>query len=532
MSTKIFLTSGTTWNVPADWDSSNNTIEIIGAGGSGGKTASGANSGGGGGAYAKIINQSLTSSSTVNIQIAAGGSVADTYLQDNSNTTVVKAAAGANGVTGTSGGGAGGLTANCIGTTLFAGGTGGNANGGSGAAGGAGGGAAGSTGAGKNGASANNFGSRPAGGGGGSNGGSSTNGVAPSTTSGASGAAGGAGTSGAGSGAGATVDGTPGVSGTVGGGGGGGKGNSGSDANSGGDGGSDTAFDASHGAGGGGGGGGGNFGSTAVGGNGGLYGGGGGGGNIGSGNGTGGQGIIVITYTALAAGIAFDAAGNSGDQASANTYSGSASWSGTNRMLAVDVSMLGPGVTVSSMTYGGANCTFIGSKSTVTSLGSVESWRICSSDPSAPGTGANTLVVNLSGTLEFTVEWVSYTGVNQTSPTEGFNSAQATNAGSATDASVVITSVADNCWIHAAVVANDTSITANQTSRNNIAGTLGSGANEDNNAAVTPAGTTTMSYTGMGLTTTWAIAGYAIRPLAASGLTVLIRKFLTLLGVG
>lgn len=220
-------------------------------------------------------------------------------------------------------------------------------------------------------------------------------------------------------------------------------------------------------------------------------------------------------------GIAFDAAGNSGDIAAASSYSGSASWSGTNRLLAVDVSMLGPGVTVSSMTYGGAACTLVGVQSTITSFGRVEQWRICSSDSGAPAAGSNTLAVTLSGSLEFAVEWASYTGVHQTSPTEGFNSAQATNAGSATDASVSVTSVADNCWVHAAVVANDTSITAGNTSRNNVAGTLGSGANEDNGAAKTPPGAVTMSYSGMGITTTWAIAGYAIRPLAASGGSVI-----------
>jgi len=99
----------------------------------------------------------------------------------------------------------------------------------------------------------------------------------------------------------------------------------------------------------------------------------------------------------------------------------------------------------------------------------------------------------------------------------GIQFAQATNAGSATNASVSITTIADLDWVHAAVVANDTSITAGNTTRNNISGTLGSGANEDNGAAKTPAGAVTMSYSGMGITTTWAIAGYGIRPLAASG---------------
>lgn len=223
---------------------------------------------------------------------------------------------------------------------------------------------------------------------------------------------------------------------------------------------------------------------------------------------------VVKSPYPFAPNIQFNVAGNSGDVAAASSYSGAAIWMGNNRALAVDVSMLGPGVTVTAMTYGGANCTLIGVKATVTSFGRVESWLIKQSDSSAPGAGSNTLSVTLSGSIEFTVEWVAYTAVHQSSATEGFNSAQATNAGSATDASVSVTSIADNTWIHGAVVANDTSITANQTSRNNISGTLGSGGNEDT-GPVTPAGATTISYSGMGVTTTWAIDGYALRPITA-----------------
>lgn len=209
--------------------------------------------------------------------------------------------------------------------------------------------------------------------------------------------------------------------------------------------------------------------------------------------------------------VNFDVAGNSGDQAAASSYSGSASWNGVNRFLAVDVSLLGPGTTVTSMTYGGAACTFIGSKATVTSLGSVESWGIAQSAIGAPAVGANTLALTLSGSIEFSVEWVSYDGVEQIVPTEAYNSAQATNVGAA-DATVSVTTVTNNDWVHGAVVASDTSITAVQTTRNNIPGTLGSGANEDNNAVKTPAGAVTMRYTGVGAGVTWAIGGYGIRP--------------------
>src|SRR5207237_3115836 len=98
----------------------------------------------------------------------------------------------------------------------------------------------------------------------------------------------------------------------------------------------------------------------------------------------------------------------------------------------------------------------------------------------------------------------SYTGVHQASPTEEFTGATATNVGAA-DATVTMTTVANNDWVHAAIATNDTSVTANQTSRNNVTGTLGSGANEDTGPK-TPPGAQTMSYTNVGALAVWAIA--------------------------
>src|SRR6185312_3412928 len=77
--TTITLTSGSTWQVPNDWNNSSNTVECLGAGGAGGSggTISGGYilGGGGGGAYAKSVNLSLTPASTVHISV--GG---DTYF--------------------------------------------------------------------------------------------------------------------------------------------------------------------------------------------------------------------------------------------------------------------------------------------------------------------------------------------------------------------------------------------------------------------------------------------------------------------
>lgn len=281
-----FITSGSTWTVPKDW-SSTNTIEAIGAGGNGG---GGAGAGGGGGAYAAIANQALTPSSSISVQIGVGGggpgSTGDTYLKNNSGTTVLLARGGATPSTTT--GGAGGDTAGSIGSTKYAGGAGGGHQYGSG---GGGGGSAGPSGAGKAGGRGGYQESGGAGGGG-SNGGSSTAGT---DSSGYSGYAGGNGTGGTGGGAGGVGSGNPGSPGTAGGGGGGGV-----NGGLGGAGGSDTAFDATHGAGGGGGGNGSDVNTTAAG-AGGTYGGGGGGGGHYSSHtstgGTGGQGLLVVTYT-------------------------------------------------------------------------------------------------------------------------------------------------------------------------------------------------------------------------------------------
>ncbi len=306
--TTIYLTSGTTWNVPADWNSSNNTIRAIGAGGDGGLSTASSNSGGGGGGgeYRAATNVTLTPSSTVDINIPSGGdgSSADgAWIENNSDTIVVEAKNGGNasGTTAGSGGTGGtGTAAN------YDGGAGGAGASNSTASGGGGGGSAGPSGAGKaggDGVGSTNYG---AGGGGGSNGGSSTVGETPT---GPDGGDGGVGTGGTGGGAGGVEHTSGGSNGTDGGGGGGGADTQSSTPSPGGNGACDTAWDSTHGACGGGGGGGGASGTAGTadrdGGTGGTYGGGGGGCGISGsldtgecdGTGVGGQGIIVITYT-------------------------------------------------------------------------------------------------------------------------------------------------------------------------------------------------------------------------------------------
>jgi hypothetical protein len=308
----VFLTTGTSWTVPADWNNASNTIECIGAGGGGvdGTVAVvGAGGGGGGGAYSKIANLTLTPGSAITVQVGTGGTRAasggtagaggDTYFNGASlaaSSVGAKGGAGANGTTG----GAGGNAAIGVGTTKSSGGNG--ADGGAGRNGGpGGGGAAGPNGVGAIGSvsTSGEFG----GGGGGGNGGGS---AGATGAAGDTGNMGGNNSGGAGGGAGGAAQ-SAGAAGIGGGGGGGGGGNGagGGVGGAGGAGGAGTEFGPSHGSGGGGGGGGGDqTGVMSTGGNGGaggLYGGGGGGGAfVGAGTagqgGNGAQGLIFITY--------------------------------------------------------------------------------------------------------------------------------------------------------------------------------------------------------------------------------------------
>lgn len=265
--TTSFLTgtsaSNQTYNVPSDWNSSNNSIEVIGGGASGGGAgAVNYAGGGGGGAYAKVTNLTLTAGGTATYRLEAdvsggsstGSAVAGNAGKDawfsNSGAAPTLTSQGALAKGGSSAGynttGSGGAAASCIGSTTYSGG-----NSTAGAAGGAGGGGA----AGKNGAGNNS--------------------ATPSTS------------------------GTTGGSGDAGNGGAGGAGASSGTATAGGDG---TEWQASpaRGSGGGGGGVGGNTNTAGTGGAGGSYGGGGGGGSASGNNlGTGGvgkQGLIVIIY--------------------------------------------------------------------------------------------------------------------------------------------------------------------------------------------------------------------------------------------
>jgi hypothetical protein len=219
------LNSGTSFTVPADWNSSSNEIHLFAGGGGGsGSYASGNNraggAGGGGGGYTKVTNLTLTPSSSVSYAIGAAGNggAANANGTAGGNTTFNAGAF-------TTSGGGGGQASTAPASTGGTAGTGSTFNGGIGGAGatstaantgdggGGGAGAGGSLGAGANGGNgfASTTGGQLAGGGGGGNGGGTAGGNASASTGGTggnnnAGVGGGAGAGFNGGGSGGTVD--------------------------------------------------------------------------------------------------------------------------------------------------------------------------------------------------------------------------------------------------------------------------------------------------------------------------------------
>lgn len=219
--------------------------------------------------------------------------------------------------------------------------------------------------------------------------------------------------------------------------------------------------------------------------------------------------------------IAPDAVSNSGYKTASSSYSFTHVVNSPiteNTYLTVGVSMLSiMGSSVSSVTYNSISMAFIGAVASVSGAVRTELWGLA-----APTVGSNSVTVTLSTGIDSASGAVSFTGTKQTSSTEGLNTATATNVGAA-DATVNVTTVADNDWVIDNVATDDTAITVGtgQVQRTNVTGTLGSGA-MSTEGPKTPAGSVTMSWTNVAALATWSTAAVALKPFdtpAVSGQT-------------
>ena len=218
---------------------------------------------------------------------------------------------------------------------------------------------------------------------------------------------------------------------------------------------------------------------------------------------------LLPSAAALLSGIKFDTTSNGGFVVADDAYTWSHTCSGSDRYLVIGIVTLA-GQTVSSLTYNGVALSLIRG---VTNTVRVELWGLVN-----PAIGTNTISLTLSGVATSIGIASSFTGVHQTSPVEGDNSA--TGTGTA-DATVDITSVANNDWaVDIVGISVDTTIIvgAGQTQRANVSGAGGAGG-MSTEGPKTPAGAITMSWTDMGNLNPWAIAGVALRPVEAANIS-------------
>jgi hypothetical protein len=167
--------------------------------------------------------------------------------------------------------------------------------------------------------------------------------------------------------------------------------------------------------------------------------------------------------------------------------------SGPNSVLFVGVGGISS-ASPTSVTYAGSAMTLIKS-ATSNSGGHLTSLYALV----APATGANNVIVTFASAITFYSAAVSYSGMNQSTTADN----STTTSGTSTSTAPALTTVANNCWTIAFTLAPGGNITAG-TGTTLRTGTGQLVAFTDSNAAITPAGSSTlnMSFTSSAFGTT------------------------------
>jgi hypothetical protein len=210
-----------------------------------------------------------------------------------------------------------------------------------------------------------------------------------------------------------------------------------------------------------------------------------------------------------AQGINFDAASSAvNSTATTNTLSWSHTTSGSDRILIVGVSIRNESSeTVSTVTYGTGNLTFVGAATNGTAC-RAEIWQLVN-----PATGANTVTVTLSAGSKFVGGAVTFTGVHQTTPFGTFVPA----TGTSITPSVNVTSAAAEAVIDTLAQRNSATTAAadsSQTGRwNDVTSGAGGTATNVRGAGSTEPGaaSVTMSWT-LSSSRPWAIGAVSLKP--------------------
>jgi hypothetical protein len=212
-----------------------------------------------------------------------------------------------------------------------------------------------------------------------------------------------------------------------------------------------------------------------------------------------------------------------GMQSAGTTLTFAHTCSGSNRILFVDF-YWSASRTVSSVTYAGQAMTQV-----VAPLDTGSGERHGMYYIIAPSTGANNVVLTLSGSTDIVGIASSYTGADQSSPIDATRTE--TNLETGTTYAEAITSVADNCWAiwgtreYAGRAITAGANTALRQRESTIYGIILA----DSNQAITPAGSYTMNLNA-DLSGNWfsdILATFKPATAVSSG-----TGFTTLLGIG
>ena len=207
--------------------------------------------------------------------------------------------------------------------------------------------------------------------------------------------------------------------------------------------------------------------------------------------------------------IAYDATSNSG-AVSSNTSSHAHTSTGSQRslMVCVLIETSAGAPTVSGITYNSVAMTSTVTLTEAGGNGRAEIWRLV-----APTTGANNIVVTLSGSTNFVVGAMSFTGVDQSSPIEDTSTNEGTMMGG--DSELIVTVTTANGWVVECLLensANNLTVGAGQTSRmEDIA--FGGWSAYMSHEGPCAAGSVTMSWTDG--TTTYVTVGASLKPYVA-----------------
>lgn len=213
--------------------------------------------------------------------------------------------------------------------------------------------------------------------------------------------------------------------------------------------------------------------------------------------------------------IAYVASSKSGDKTSSPfTWSHTVAV-GDNRMLVVGVIVSNnefPTVqpTVTAVTYNGVSMTRARCDQRVTTFDKYESsvWLL-----HAPATGENTVSVTCSNLSHGVGFAANYSGVNQSSTADAVGGTSGRGSGMKTAS---VTTVEDNCWVVAALLASPSYGTPTHTTRQiSTSGVIGFV--EDTNAAITPAGTVAIGANLSSAVNDYAISACSFAPAAEAG---------------